>query len=102
MNPFQASSNNLDRMRRASRHIHFQGEEDAEKKRFAPDDLTSASASLKPDPYPEYLSKTGAEDVFAGINESLSALVIQTLLPIHSKQSLHQKGKGNGKGKGNE
>nr|KAJ0199447.1 hypothetical protein LSAT_V11C600323550 [Lactuca sativa] len=41
-----------------------------------PDD--PASASMKPDIYSEYLSKTDSEDVFAGINESLSALVCNT------------------------
>ncbi|KAI3733300.1 hypothetical protein L6452_12742 [Arctium lappa] len=43
-----------------------------------PNDPASASDSLKPDLYSEYLSKTDTEDVFAGINESLSALVCNT------------------------
>lgn len=37
-----------------------------------------ASDSVKPNIYSEYLSKTDSDDVFAGINESLSALVCNT------------------------
>ncbi|XP_024986915.1 uncharacterized protein LOC112522077 [Cynara cardunculus var. scolymus] len=47
-----------------------------------PNDPASASDSLKPDLYSEYLSKTDTEDVFAGINESLSALVCNTDIAI--------------------